>query len=597
MYSERVLGSVCARNLFPEKPTIHFVPNVSKCCKPSLKIQKTRIKTAATLDIGEFFAKESILNCPVCGKVYQSRELLALVPPRCNFGYDVLVYVGKAAFLRYRSDKEIARELWQRNISISRSEIANLEKRFIVYLALVHQRNSPKIKEAIETRGGYILHLDGTCEGDSPHLLTGLDEITGFVLHNVKIPSEKADRIIPFLERIFENYGAPLAIVCDMGSGILCAVEEVFPGVPVFVCHFHFLRDIGNDLLGKENDIIRKRLRSYKITSKLQRYVKELMKIIAGTPDLLARFSAGVENKQMPDSSLEFIPAVTTCSLILWAFEGKKQGRGYGFPFDRPYVSFVQRLRSVYEQLEKIQDISLGGDWRDNKPFFRVVCDLKHFFSNRALKQAMTKMESKIEVFDTLRDAMRITIDEHHRGLNDNGEDCDIKTIEKGVENFRQWLLKDKRYSQDSAYQKMIEQIDKYWEKLFADPIPVDTPQGKRTVQPQRTNNILERFFRDMKRGGRRKSGTNSMRKKLKAMLANTPLVKNLENEEYLKIILKEKASLEELFAEIDGKIVREELRKAEEDREQIPKEMRDIIKISNLPQIVTQMFFRQVAS
>lgn len=41
----------------------------------------------------------------------------------------------------------------------------------------------------------------------------------------------------------------------------------------------------------------------------------------------------------------------------------------------------------------------------------------------------------------------------------------------------------------------MVKQIDKYWEKLFADPLQVNTPNGPVVMQPQRTNNILEHFF------------------------------------------------------------------------------------------------------
>jgi hypothetical protein len=39
-------------------------------------------------------------------------------------------------------------------------------------------------------------------------------------------------------------------------------------------------------------------------------------------------------------------------------------------------------------------------------------------------------------------------------------------------------------------------------------------------------------------------------------MLADTPLVKNLENEEYVKIILNGRASLAELFSEIDANVI-----------------------------------------
>jgi hypothetical protein len=32
-----------------------------------------------------------------------------------------------------------------------------------------------------------------------------------------------------------------------MGVGIMASVKEVFPGVPDFICHFHFLRDLGKN--------------------------------------------------------------------------------------------------------------------------------------------------------------------------------------------------------------------------------------------------------------------------------------------------------------------------------------------------------------
>ncbi len=106
----------------------------------------------------------------------------------------------------------------------------------------------------------------------------------------------------------------------------------------------------------------------------------------------------------------------------------------------------------------------------------------------------------------------------------------------------------------------MLSQIKKYWEKLFSDPIVVDTPHGKITIQPQRTNNIIEQLFREVKRGFRKKSGMKSLSKILKGMPADTPFVKNLGNPDYMKIILDGKSCLEERFAEIDAKIVRHEL-------------------------------------
>ncbi|MGB5619869.1 MAG: hypothetical protein WBM78_23725, partial [Desulfobacterales bacterium] len=56
-------------------------------------------------------------------------------------------------------------------------------------------------------------HIDGTCEGDSPHLFTGIDGIAQIVLDNIKLPSEKAELLIPFFRQIRQQYGDPIALL------------------------------------------------------------------------------------------------------------------------------------------------------------------------------------------------------------------------------------------------------------------------------------------------------------------------------------------------------------------------------------------------
>lgn len=84
-------------------------------------------------------------------------------------------------------------DLHQRGIEICRSQVAFLAKKFIVYLALAHKQSTSAIKMKMHQRGGYILHLDGTSEGDSPHLMSILDGISQVVLDNAKVPSENAE--------------------------------------------------------------------------------------------------------------------------------------------------------------------------------------------------------------------------------------------------------------------------------------------------------------------------------------------------------------------------------------------------------------------
>ena len=125
---DRVIGSLGAGRLFPKKPVIPFGPDVSVCCGYPLKVQKTRAKTVATLAICEFVAKETVCVCPQCQTPYSSDELRQMVPTGSKFGYDVLVFVGKAAFLRCRSDTDIIGELAARNVRIYPSEIAYLQR-------------------------------------------------------------------------------------------------------------------------------------------------------------------------------------------------------------------------------------------------------------------------------------------------------------------------------------------------------------------------------------------------------------------------------------------------------------------------------------
>lgn len=232
-------------------------------CGNKLLVKKSWSKRVATLDIGEFLAQETVLFCKACQTDYYSDELRQLTPHQCRFGFDIIDYVGHALFLEKKDDMDIQGSLEAHNIPISLREIAFLGRKYLTYLTIAHQESSKKIKSHFDHQGGYVLHLDGTCEGDSPHLFSSMDELSDIVLHNVKMPTENKKYIIPFLNEIKGSYGEPITIVSDMGPSILSAVRQVFPEVKHLICHFHFLRDIGKDLFGLEyRNIARKHPRT-----------------------------------------------------------------------------------------------------------------------------------------------------------------------------------------------------------------------------------------------------------------------------------------------------------------------------------------------
>jgi hypothetical protein len=130
--------------------------------------------------------------------------------------------------------------------------------------------------------------VDGTCEGDSPNLFCGVDGIRELVLDTIKIPSEKKEQLIPFFRRIKQQYGDPKALVHDMGQGICMAVQEVFPGVADFICHFHFLRDVGKDLLQDEYTALQKRLQQLNVRALLRQKARYLEQKIDPTAPVTA---------------------------------------------------------------------------------------------------------------------------------------------------------------------------------------------------------------------------------------------------------------------------------------------------------------------
>jgi len=540
-------------------------------------VQKTLPrKRVATLEIGDFIAHETVYQCEQCSRIFHSEELRSVVPEKCNFGYDVIVFIGESVFLHCRSYQEIFWDLRERNLTISESGIAFLAKKFVIYLSLLHRRARRKIRKLMKLNGGYILHLDGTCEGGSPHLISALDGITEIVLENIKLPSENAADLIPFLEKIKKAYGMPVAVVSDMAKAILAAVKKVFKKVPHLLCHYHFLRDLGKDLFGEENDVLRKRLKYHGIQGRFKRRARELKKLVDATPKTVDGFAAMMEGaKELKDCFTEHM-GLTTYMLIQWALDGKNQGQGRGFPFDQGDLVFYQRLVQLHEALQKNFGAKRQGNWK--RLYDKIYRDLMPVVKDSALRKAASIMEEKLIDFNQLREAMRITDAENKLGLNDNGDSENMKTIEKAVEKFLSSLRKNKACEKDVGYQKMICQLEKYWGMLFADPIIVETKAGPISIQPQRTNNISEQNFRRLTRSYCKRNGFHAMEKVIRTMIANTPLVMNLKNKDYRHILLNGK-TLAERFAEIDPEEVREEMKRTSSDADMVSPKIKKIIK------------------
>lgn len=561
-----------ACRLFPENPTLQFYPLPSTCqCGGKLIVKKIQTKNLATLHIGKFKASETIKQCKKCNTKYRCEDLKSLVPHRCTYGFDIIVYIGMALFISHKNDVIVQQELAEKNIAISLRHIGYLSKRFIVYLSIAHKECQAQVKQHMHLKGGYILHLDGTCEGGSPHIFSAIDAISDIVLDNQKMTTENSKSITLMLQRIKSAYGSPLALVRDMSTSISNAIEKVFPNTLDYICHYHFLRDLGKDLFEHEHSTLRRHIKTLKTRTILRKVAKELKSEIGQDNEL----TLSLQDYLDTENQEAIKPTVKAYILVSWIIESASASDGYGFPFDQTHLDFYCRLQEAYPALKLLKQLGVS-----QIPIFA----LKKTVYYSALTLTAERMQKKVNIFNQLRSAMRITCSEEKHGLNDEG-DTDMHTIKSNVTAFRYSDEVKQLASEDISYRKMINQIDKYWDKLFVDPMTVITPNGKIQIQPQRTNNLLERSFRSLKRGARKKGGQQKLSKILKAMLADTPLIRNLTNPDYMVILLKGKKDLVERFAEIDSEQIQAIEKENEARWQKYPKRMARLFKVQNLPQ------------
>ncbi|MEA3452129.1 MAG: hypothetical protein U9Q83_09545 [Bacteroidota bacterium] len=447
---------------------------------------------------------------------------------------------------------EVKLELQKRNIPISVSEVEYLSKKFIIYLSAVQEENNTGIVEMMNANGGYILHIDalgGTKGGQ--RLISGVDGVSDFVLGNAKIKTENSLDVGCFLNNIKDDFSDPLAVVQDMGRGIMKAVKDVFPNIPIFICHFHFLRDIGKDLLEENYDIIRKRLRHFAFLSKLRNWSKELKFIFENRLEAVNEFcNLGDVNASEPEKN-DQMQAVYLYSLIEWILDWKTESNGYGFPFDRPHLDLTLRV----EKVGKIIDIDKYIAKQDSAVYrigLKFQATIEAINKDIELREKVIEITNEIQFFDKLRDAMRIAKKNETAGLNDDGKDEEIKTIEKDVDEFMSEIKENPPAIKNSKLRAFIKQLNKYRKQLFADPIKVNTDDAIKEIQPQRTNNLMERMFRDFTRDNKRKTGIDSIGNTIQGMVADTPLIRNLGNSHYREIIMGSKTNLADVFDSID---------------------------------------------
>lgn len=83
-------------------------------------------------------------------------------------------------------------------------------------------------------------------------------------------------------------------------------------------------------------------------------------------------------------------------------------------------------------------------------------------------------------------------------------------------------------------------------------PIIVQVGDSRQEIIAQRTNNIMERSFRQIKRRCRRRHGRKKLQKDMEHLPEEIALVENLCNDQYVTTVIGSLDKLPEKFAELD---------------------------------------------
>lgn len=535
-------------------PQVHFIAEASQCrhCGGSLRVQKSKKRIVSTIETGTIQAREIRKVCFMDSShpVETSETLSQMVPCGQRYGYDLIVWVGVARYLRNLQRKEIRAELFQKKgIILSDGSISEVCDRFLLYFEALHITRAPTLRVAMES--GYPLHIDATNEYGKGGLFLCMDGWRGWVLHATKIATENAEELRPAIDKTLSFFGDPIAVVRDLGSAGAKSVDPLRQkNIPDLVCHYHFLGAIGKKLFDADYSSLRKLLQRSKVRSGLRELLRELRR--NHTADIYdGKFGHGRMRDALP-------------ALILWVLEGEG-GKDLPFPFCLPHLNFYQRCCEVTQRVERWMPLPRSQiERRVLKQIFTVITRLDKI---EYFGLVVSRLEKSWKAFCELRDILRLTDAElprgDRRGLINRGipafEAERLRDIEEKTtayhEEIRQRVTDAQTESQKAAGELpetiILKYLDRYSSHLFGHPLLLDD-DGKILAVVERTNNVAEHFFGADKQKLRRRLGRANLGRDLEDQPAQAVLVSNLNHPDYVKITCGSLDNLPTAFAKLD---------------------------------------------
>ena len=556
-------------------------------CNSPLTVQKTVPREIVTLLHNRFRARERVLVCPRgCkhpnGKAVTHRDqtLAALVPPGANYGYDVEVYVGMERFARHRQREEIRSALIEEHsIPISSSEISVLAHRFLTHIEALHKYRADRIREIIRQDGGYTMHIDATTENGKGTMLVILSGWRRWALGAWRIPSESTMAIVPLIMEICGLFGEPCAIVRDLGKAIARAVDQAAAKMTVrpkiLACHYHFLCDVGKDILNDDHDNLRKLSREFSVRGNIRGVVASLRK--KAGPEAVAYAKRYFKELSSNNGSPAIPKGAAGLSLVIalaqWVLDYSHDSRNRKFPFGRPYHDLYKRCLAAKRAI----DVFLAQACFDSAVHTALEAlraSFLPFIEDKDVRSTVRDLEARMDLFDKFRALFRLEAEMPDSFIGDGAAEQNIAVwpanskqvaqherfesdMQHKVDTFAASLAR--RYNAMSSKQDIkpaikviIDHLKRHGEFLWGHLVELRIGDETKYRLVDRTNNALEGFFHAVKHGERRRSGRKILTRDFESLPPSVAIARNLADPDYIAAVCGSLDSLPLWFSRID---------------------------------------------
>ena len=535
--------------------------------KTSRKRAVVTLAGGATAIIEEYFV------CTCCkdggtGRrvICHSESLRGILPPKTKYGYDIEIEAG---YLQYAENKQMLeiRGIFKAayGISITQSQIHELGIRFLKHMVANHYMSAPLLSKHFES--GCVYHVDATCEAGRGMELTIMEGWTGIVLGAWKIPTENEEIIKRHLLSTVNAFGEPLAFVSDLGNGMMSAIsgtiEELRLSSRQLVCHMHFLKAVGGSILQDDYKALRSQFRKLKTLAGLNRFVKELGDIIKPQAVAMRDFVEQWQSSGSLTEPADYLQSMAVLrALAQWVILYTKDSSGEGFPFALPHVHLFNRCTVG---LCSLQPLLLNGSLNEKtiKQAKRLERILETPLFSKKLQKTVQGLKETSAAFTELREIMRLEGTDVYKQDKDKMNQLsheDVAHLKDQSSRFRSVISERIKSgaanaAQLRAYRIILTYFSKYERFLFNHFVTCNDASGNETVKLiERSNNIIERHYRDQKHQIRRRTGTKNLGHVYEHLFPAAAMIVNLKNPIYQQTILQNKSryGFAELFSSID---------------------------------------------